>query len=98
MNKQGRGGQMGGGFNNQHRQDRQPQMQQQQQQQQGQLQLPQVDAGKLDTLVTAEERENFVGNSIYNSIFNAFGEHEAPTITGMILDESAVDYKQLLTD
>lgn len=100
MNKQGRGGQMG--YNNQHRQDRNQQQPMQQQQaapgQTGPLTLPSVNADQLDSLKTAEERENFVGNSIYNAIFTAFGEHEAPTITGMILDESAVDYKQLLTD
>jgi len=27
-----------------------------------------------------------------------FGKDLAPTITGMLLDESAVDYKSLLTD
>ena len=62
------------------------------------LVMPKVDASQLDSLTTPEARENFVGNSIYNAIYEAFGENEAPTITGMILDESAVDYKQLLTD
>jgi len=61
------------------------------------LVLPQIDASPLDTL-KGEERENFVGNNIYGPIFAAYGQAEAPTITGMILDESAVDYKQLLTD
>lgn len=29
---------------------------------------------------------------------NTFGEENAPTITGMLLDESAVDFKNLLSD
>ena len=29
---------------------------------------------------------------------NAYGEEFAPTITGMLLDESAVVYKKLLSD
>lgn len=62
-----------------------------------QLRLPQVDILPLDGL-QGEERDNFVGNNIYPAIFQAYGEEEAPTITGMILDESAVDYKELLTN
>jgi len=62
-----------------------------------QLKLPNIDPAPLDNL-TGEDRENFVGNNIYGSILEAYGESEAPTITGMILDEGAVDYKQLLTD
>ena len=62
-----------------------------------QLRLPQIDVSQLDGL-SGEDRDNFVGNNIYPAIFQAYGEQEAPTITGMILDESAVDYKELLTD
>lgn len=72
----------------------QPQMGQKQP---AQLRLPQVDIAPLDGL-QGEERDNFVGNNIYPAIFQAYGEEEAPTITGMILDESAVDYKELLTN
>jgi len=85
----------------------QPGMGQQQQQQHhqqrgpgeaaGVLSLPAIDSGPLDVL-KGEERENFVGNHIYGPILNAYGADEAPTVTGMILDESAVDYKELLTN
>lgn len=61
------------------------------------LQLPAIDSKPLDFL-KGEERENFVGNHIYGPILAAFGAEEAPTVTGMILDESAVDYKELLTN
>jgi len=61
------------------------------------LKLQPVDITPLENL-QGEERDNFVGNNIYPSILNAYGEEEAPTITGMILDESAVDYKELLTN
>lgn len=74
------------------------QMQQPMGKSQGQpLKLNQVDIAPLETL-QGEERDNFVGNNIYPSILAAYGEDEAPTITGMILDESAVDYKELLTN
>jgi len=51
----------------------------------------------LDAL-RGDERNNYVGNHIYGPICNTFGEENAPTITGMLLDESAVDFKQLLND
>jgi len=74
------------------------QMQQPMGKSQGQpLKLNPVDIAPLETL-QGEERDNFVGNNIYPSILQAYGEDEAPTITGMILDESAVDYKELLTN
>lgn len=69
----------------------------QQQQQQMNLQLPQIDVNQLDAL-RGEERNNFVGNNIYGPIMAVFGEENAPTITGMLLDESAVDFKNLLSD
>lgn len=75
-----------------------PQQQQMQQPQGGKLVMPMVDASQLESLKDTEARENFVGNSIYPAILNAFGEHEAPTITGMILDETYVNYKELLTN
>lgn len=45
-----------------------------------------------------QEKSNFVGNTIYGLIQQAYGEENAPRITGMLLDESAVDFKQLLSD
>lgn len=75
-------------------------MQQQQQpamQQENMLQLPQVNVAQLDAL-QGDDRNNFVGNNIYQTIHGAYGEEYAPTITGMLLDESAVDFKLLLTN
>lgn len=70
--------------------------QQQQPAQQNTLQLPQINVEELDQL-QGDERNNFVGNNIYMPIMQAFGEEFAPTITGMLLDESAVDFKLLLS-
>jgi len=39
-----------------------------------------------------------VGNTIYGLIQQAYGEESAPRITGMLLDENAVNFKSLLTD
>lgn len=77
-------------------QQQQQMMPPQQQQQRQQMALPQVDVSQLDQL-TGDERNNFVGNNIYQTIHNSYGEEFAPTITGMLLDESAVDFKILLT-
>ncbi len=60
------------------------------------MELPQVDIAQLDAL-QGDDRNNFVGNHIYQTIHQTYGEEFAPTITGMLLDESAVDYKLLLT-
>lgn len=59
--------------------------------------LPPVDVDQLDKL-TGDDRNNFVGNHIYQTIHQTYGEEYAPTITGMLLDESAVDFKLLLTE
>lgn len=76
-------------------QEQTPQGQNQQQQQF--LQLPQMDLSSFDSL-QGEDRSNFVGNSIYGVIQGTFGDQYAPRITGMLLDESAVDFKLLLTN
>jgi hypothetical protein len=52
---------------------------------------------QLDQL-QGQDRNNFVGNTIYGLIVEAFGEENAPRMTGMLLDENAVNYQQLLTD
>jgi len=52
---------------------------------------------QLDEL-SGPDRNNFVGNNIYAVIQQAYGEENAPRITGMLLDENAVNYKQLLGD
>lgn len=48
--------------------------------------------------MSAEYRTNFVGNNIYGAIENVYGPELAPKITGMLLDESAVNFKSLLTN
>ena len=62
------------------------------------MQLPaNVDVARLDSL-TGDERNDFVGNTIYEVIQGGLGEELAPNITGMLLDESVVDFKSLLTN
>lgn len=51
----------------------------------------------LDEL-SGPDRNNFVGNNIFAAIQQAYGEENAPRITGMLLDENAVNFKQLLSD
>jgi hypothetical protein len=45
-----------------------------------------------------EERTQFVGNTIFGLITQGYGQENAPRLTGMLLDENAVNFKQLLTD
>jgi hypothetical protein len=52
---------------------------------------------QLDKM-SADDRTNFVGNNIYGAIQNVYGPELAPKITGMLLDESAVNFKNLLTN
>jgi len=59
--------------------------------------LPAIDVSSLDS-GDQDTRNQFVGNSIYNLIMEAYGPEICPRITGMLLDENAVNYKQLLTD
>jgi hypothetical protein len=59
------------------------------------LQLPHVDLNYLDSL-SGEERTQFVGNTIFGTITQGYGQEFAPRLTGMLLDENAVDFKQLL--
>ena len=61
------------------------------------IQLPQIDVSPLDSL-QGEERNNFVGNNIYAHILAVLGQQNAPRITGMLLDESVINFNQLLTD
>jgi hypothetical protein len=62
------------------------------------LQLPQVNIAALEALKSSQERNNFVGNHIYGVIQQAYGDQNAPRITGMLLDENAVNFSQLLSD
>jgi hypothetical protein len=52
----------------------------------------------FEALTAGEEKSNFVGNNIYGVIQMTVGEQFAPRLTGMLLDEQVVDFKQLLTD
>ena len=65
--------------------------------QQPQMQPIQVDISQLDIL-QGQDRFNFVGNTIYKPISEMYGEQIAGKITGMLLNENAVDYKTLLVD
>jgi hypothetical protein len=49
-------------------------------------------------LTDPNDRKQFVGNSIYQIIANAFGEQLAGRITGMLLDENVINFQQLLTN
>jgi hypothetical protein len=45
-----------------------------------------------------DARRTYVGNAVYPSIQSVFGDNFAAKITGMIIDETAVDIKRLLLD
>jgi hypothetical protein len=61
------------------------------------MQLPHVDLNYLDSL-KGEERTQFVGNTIYGLINHTYGQEFAPRLTGMLLDEGAVNFSDLLTN
>jgi len=60
--------------------------------------LPQVDVSQLDLMQDSAGRAQFVGNSIFASISQVYGQELAPRLTGMLLDENAVNFKSLVTD
>ena len=62
------------------------------------LQLPQVNIAEFDTIADPSEKRQYVGNNIYGPIEAAFSDSLAGKITGMLLDESVVDFRQLLTN
>jgi hypothetical protein len=57
-----------------------------------------VDLNAFDTIADPNEKKNFVGNSIYTIIEEVYTPAFAGKITGMLLDESVVDFKNLLTN
>ena len=63
------------------------------------INLPNIDITQLDKLAGGD-RNNFVGNNIYNLLMVAYQNDAdlAGRITGMLLDENAVDFTKLLTD
>lgn len=52
----------------------------------------------LSQVVDLQERKQFIGNQIYPVIEAAVGGAYAGKITGMLLDEKAVEIDKLLTD
>lgn len=62
------------------------------------LPLPQVNLIELEELKTPEERKNFVGNAIYPIIAASISAELAGRITGMLIDEKLVNFKDLLTN
>jgi Poly-adenylate binding protein, unique domain len=57
------------------------------------LPLPKADANQLDAMQNPDEKKQFVGNAVYPEIESAFGQAVAGKITGMLLDENAVNFK-----
>jgi len=51
-----------------------------------------------DSIKDINEKKQFIGNSIYPQIELALGTQFAGKITGMLLDETAVDIDRLLKD
>lgn len=56
------------------------------------ISLPQINVSDLDKY-EGEGLKQFVGNSIYETILNRYGEKHAPIITGTLLDENVVDFR-----
>lgn len=69
-----------------------------QRQMQLELFLPIVDMEEFKLQAGPEARKNFVGNLIYPSIEQAFGSGLAGRITGMLLDETVIDFNKLIQD
>lgn len=68
------------------------------QQQMQMIQLSPIDVTPLSQL-QGQQKNEFVGNSIYGHIQGALGDEYAPRITGMLIAENAgIDFTQLLTD
>jgi Poly-adenylate binding protein, unique domain len=57
------------------------------------LPLPKADANQLDVIQNPDDKKQFVGNAVYPEIEAAFGHDVAGKITGMLLDENAVNFK-----
>jgi len=62
------------------------------------LALPNIDINAFQAIQNPDERKTFVGNNIYHTIHEKFGEKFAPIITGTLLDEKVVDFNAILTD
>lgn len=63
-----------------------------------QIGLPHYEPAVYDNIKDINEKKQFIGNSIYPQIEAALGTQFAGKITGMLLDETAVDIDRLLKD
>lgn len=63
-----------------------------------QIVLPPFDANEYNSLTDLDSKKQFIGNHIYPTIEQAHGQSFAGKITGMLLDEKAVDIEKLLVD
>jgi hypothetical protein len=62
------------------------------------LPLPLLNIDDLKVITVPETRKQFVGNQIYPIIASSFGDALAGRITGMLIDESVIDFTKLLTN
>lgn len=63
-----------------------------------QIALPEnIDVSQLGNY-KGEELKQFVGNTIYQTILQKYGDKHAPIITGTLPDENVVDFNQLLSN
>ena len=60
--------------------------------------LPQVDINHFNSLAEAHERKQWVGSLVYPAIQPHVGDALAAKITGMVIDETAVNLPMMLTD
>ena len=60
--------------------------------------LPQVNIEEYKSITDPDLKKQFVGNSIYPIIESTLGSTFAGKITGMLLDEKAVNIDHLLED
>jgi len=60
--------------------------------------LPQVDMNHFQSLQDPAERKQWVGSLIYPVILKHVGDSLAAKITGMVIDETAVNLPMMLND
>jgi hypothetical protein len=63
-----------------------------------QIQMLAFDQNEFANLTDLDSKKQFIGNHIYPSIEQVHGQNLAGKITGMLLDEKAVEIDRLLTD
>ena len=60
--------------------------------------LPQYDQATFENIKDVNEKKQFIGNIIYSQIEQTLNADFAGKITGMLLDEEAVEIERLLKD